>query len=353
MVEPMVETRRAPVLPVPGLTVLTAAGIVLVAYSYLFGLWPSRYAESPDLLVDLRGWVNQPIGLGEDFGFLGVALLLLVAGYLISETAARLPVRRFLLLLGRAVAPIVAGAVLVSAVLVLVGATPLTEPAEVHLSFAAVVANLLLVPRLFGQPSLFALDLPVTATSLFVLLVLAVRPLLRYPVIAVVVQLEIIGGLVLLGGWANETGSPAWVRALGLIAAYLPLLLIGQLAWLFRTGRLNARYGVAFGLASLLVTVVHDRLFPELSGWWRPLGVVYAVLLLLIALPRGAVVAGLAPVRWLASRALPLFFSILVVGYATLGLQRGWMPLVLAIPIAAAVSGLCAEGVHRAVGRLS
>lgn len=348
MVEQMVETKR-----LPGLTVLAAAGVVLVGYSYLFGLWPSRYAESPDLLVTIRGWVNQPTGIGEDFGFLGVALLLLVAGYLVSETAARLPVRQFSLLLARTAAPVALGAVLASSVLVLLGATPLTDPVDADMSFAAVLTNLLLVPRFFDQPSFFALDVPVTATALFVLLVLAIRPLLRYPVIAVVLQLEIMGGLVLLGGWANESNSSAALHALGLIAGYLPLLLLGQLAWMFRTGKLNARFGTGFGFASVVLIVVHDRLLPQLSGWWHPLSAFYAVLLVLIALPRGASIADLAPVRWLASRALPLFFSILVVGYATLGLQRGWMPLLLAVPIAFVVSGLCAEGVHRGVRRMS
>ncbi|WP_394614687.1 hypothetical protein JNUCC0626_33115 [Lentzea sp. JNUCC 0626] len=348
MVDQMVRTRS-----VPGLTVLAAAGVFLVGYSYLFGLWPSRYAESPDLLVVIRAWVNQPTGIGEDFGFLGVAVLLLVAGYVVSEAAARLSSRQLLMLLVRTVLPVVVGAVLVSTLLVLVGATPLTEPAEPSLSFWAVLANLLLVPRLFGQPSLLGLDAPVTAALLFVLLLFAIRPLLRYPVIAAVVQLEVVGGVILLGGWANEADASSFLHALGLIAGYLPLLLIGQLAWMFQTSALNARFGVGFGFAGLVLLVVHDRLFPELDGWWHPLSGAYAVLLLLIALPRGASVAGVAPVRWLASRALPLFFSILVVGYAVLGLQRGWMPLVLAIPIAFAVAGLCAEGVHRAVGRLS
>lgn len=348
MVEQKVETKRA-----PGMTVLAAAGIVLVGYSYLFGLWPSRYEQTPGLLVTIRAWVNQPTGIGEDFGFLGVALLLLVAGYVISDTATRLPAKQFWLLLGRTAAPVVLSAVLVSTLLVLLGATPLTDPADVEASFVAVITNLLLVPRFFGQPSLFALDVPVTATLLFVLLVVAMRPLLRHAVIAVIVQLEIVCALILLGGWANETGSPTSLHALGLIAGYLPLLLIGQLAWLFRTGRLNARFGVGFGLTGVVLMVAHDRLFPELNGWWHPLSAIYAVLLMLIALPRGAAFAQLDAVRWLASRALPLFFSIVVVGYATLGLQRGWMPLVLAIPIALVVSGLCAEGVHRAVGRLS
>lgn len=348
MVDQVVRTKR-----VPGLTVLAAAGVVLVGYSYLFGLWTSRFGESPGLLVTIRSWVNQPTGIGEDFGFLGVALLLLVAGYLISETASRLPARQFVRLLSRTAVPVAVGAVLVSVLLVLLGATPLTDPADAELSFAAVITNLLLVPRLFGQPSLFALDAPVTATLLFVLLVLAIRPLLQHTLIAVIVQLEVVGALVLLGGWANEAGASPFLHALGLVAGYLPLLLIGQLAWLYRTGRLNARFGTGFGIAAVVLLVVHDRLFPELSDWWHPLSAFYAVLLMLIALPRGTSIAGSAPVRWLAVRALPLFFSILVVGYATLGLQSGWMPLVLAIPIALAVSGLCAEGVHRALERLS
>ncbi|MFC3892747.1 hypothetical protein ACFOWZ_14805 [Lentzea rhizosphaerae] len=348
MVEQMVETKR-----VPGLAVLAAAGVVLVGYSYLFGLWTSRYQESPELLVVIRGWVNQTTGIGEDFGFLGVALLLLVAGYAISETASKLTARQLVVRLGRTAAPVVVGAVLVSTVLVLLGATPLTDPANAELSFAAVVTNLLLLPRFFGQQSFLALDVPVTATVLFVLLILAVRPLRRHPVIAMVVQLEIVGGLILLGGWANESGSPTALHALGLIAGYLPLLLIGELAWSFRTGALNARFGVGFGFAGVVLLVVHDRLFPELGGWWHPLSAIYAVLFMLIALPRGAAIAVLDPVRWLASRALPLFFSILVVGYAALGLQRGWVPLVLAIQVALMLSGLCAEGAHRAVRRLS
>jgi hypothetical protein len=348
MVDQIVRTKR-----VPGLAVLAAAGVVLVGYSYLFGLWTSRYGQSPDLLVTIRAWVNQPTGIGEDFGFLGVALLLIVAGYLISETAYRLGPKQFSLVLGRTAVPVVLGAVLLSGVLVLLGGEPFTDPADAHLSLTVVLANLLLMPRVFGQPSLFALDVPVTATLLFVLLVLAIRPLLRHPVIAVLVQLEVIGGLILLGGWANTTGGPSWLHGLGLAAGYLPLLLVGQLAWLYRDGRLNARFGVGFGVTGVVLLVVHDRLFPELSGWWHPLSASYAVLLMLIALPRGVSVADVPPVRWLASRAVPLFFSMPVVGYATLGLQRGWMPLVLAVPIAFAVSCLCAEGAYRAVGRLS
>ncbi|MFD4672869.1 hypothetical protein ACFWNN_24295 [Lentzea sp. NPDC058450] len=346
MVDQVVRTKQE-----SGLTVLTAAGVVLVGYSYLFGLWTSRHGESPDLLLTIRGWVNQPTGIGEDFGFLGIALLLLATGYVLSEAAKRLPAVQLLALLARTVLPVVVGAVLVSTLLVLVGATPLTEPEDPSLSIWAVLANLWLVPRLFGQPSLIGLDAPVTAAFLFVLLLFAVLPLLQRPVIASIVQLEVIGALVLLGGWAGEVDAPSFLHELGLVAGYLPLLLIGQLAWMSRAGVLNVRIGVGLGALAWLLLVVHDRLFPELGGWWRPLGGAYAVLLLLIAVPRGASVADVAPVRWLASRALPLFFSIVVAGYAVLGLQSGWMPLVLAIPIAFAAAGLCAEGLHRAVGR--
>lgn len=352
MNETTIETTRG-TKRAPGLTVLAAFAVCLVGYSYLFGLWTSRYAESPDLLVTIRSWVNQPTGIGEDFGFLGVALLLLIAGHLIAEAASRLPARQLALRLARTGGPLVVGAVLVSVIIVLIGGTPLTDPADTDLSLPTVVTNLLLVPRFFGQPSLFALDVPVTATALFVLLTLALHPLRRYPVISTVVQLEIVCALVLIGGWANENDGTAALRVLGLVAGYLLLCALGQLTWLVRARRLDPRLGVAFGLLYVVLIVLHDRFHPETAGWWHPLSAGYALLLLLIALPRGAVFAELAPVRWLAERALPLFLSIVVIGYATLGLQRGWMPLLLAVPITFVVTGLCAEGMHRLVRRLA
>ncbi|WP_309110074.1 hypothetical protein [Saccharothrix sp.] len=309
---------RAPALTTPGLRVATAAGVCLVAYSYLAGLWPSRHGSTPEFVAVVRAWLNKPTGLGEDFGYLGTALLVLIAGYAI--TGALCTGRRALLV--RAAVPLVAAAAL-GGVLFLVGAQPLVD--------VAVAA-------------------PVGAVLLFTALTAAVLPLLRvHPVLAVFVLLEVACVIALVGGWLGGDGGSAAARAAGAAAALVPLLAFGQLSWLFRANRLPAAHGVALGVLCLALTVPSDLLFPEYTGFWRPLGGVVAALLFLIALPRGEAFAATRPVRWVADRAWPLALAVPVVGYPVLGLLAA-LPFALALPVAVAATGAAAEALHRRVG---
>ncbi|MGM1058214.1 hypothetical protein [Saccharothrix sp. Mg75] len=308
----------------PGVRVVAAVAVVLLAHSYLFGLWASRDGQSPWLLLLVRTWVNQPTGVGEDFGFLATALLLLAAGY-----AAGGPGHRVARLLRRAV-PVVACAALAAALLDLLGAHPLVET---------------------------PVTAPVAAVALFGLLAAALRPLtrtpwLRAPWLRVAVLLELACAVVLLVGWAVDAGGPGFLRPVGPVAALVPLLVVGQLARLVRDGLVTVPQGAGLGLAALAVLVVADRTTPDAAGYWHPLGAVLAVLLFLIALPRGGAWADARPVRWLSDRALPLYASVPVVGYAAVDLL-GALPLVLAVPLGAGVAGLAAEGLHRLSGRVS
>jgi hypothetical protein len=330
----------------PGLSVTLAAAVCLIGYSYLGGLWLNRHGYSPSMLVLIRSWVNQPTGIGEDFGQLGVALLLLAAGFSIIAAAGRSRRALGVTLLGWY--PLVASAVLLSALLITLGAEPLTEPDRVPIGLSEVLGNLLLVNRLFDQPSLVGLDSPVVATALFGLLVLVLLPLLhRLPGLAVLIQLEIACVLVLAGGWATEAGTHVLLQQLGMLAGLLPLLVLGELGWLVRARRLPTPHGGALGLGSLALLVVADRLFSEFAGYWRPLSSVYALLLFVIALPWSGAIARALPVRWLASRALPLFLSTVVVGYATLGMQYLVVPLPVALLLALMITCASAEMLHR------
>lgn len=62
---------------VPGTAVLPAVAVLLVVYGYGYAL-PS--GTSP-VLRTVRQWANVPLGIGDDFGFLGIAILLVLAGY--------------------------------------------------------------------------------------------------------------------------------------------------------------------------------------------------------------------------------------------------------------------------------
>lgn len=301
----------------PGVRVVTAAGVCLLAYSYLFGLWPSRHGHPADALVVVRGWLNQPTGVGEDFGFFATALLLLSAGYAIAGVH-RWPVVARLL---RRWVPLVACGVVVGSLLLLVGAEPLTDA---------------------------AVTTPLAAVALSGALVAALRPVERaMPWLAVLVQLEIACVLVLAGGWATGADGPVVLRLLGSVAALVPLTALGHLAWSARAGRSTAAQGVALGLAAVAVLVVADRVMPGLAGYWRPLGGVLALLVFLIALPRGAALAATRPVRWLSGRALPLYVSIPVVGYPVTGVLAQGVPLLVALVVGTACAGAAAEALHR------
>ncbi|WP_158850549.1 hypothetical protein [Saccharothrix deserti] len=307
----------------PGVRVVTAAAVCLLAYSYLFGLWPSRHGYPADAIVAVRSWVNQPTGLGEDFGFLGTALLLMAAGHAIAGVDRWSVAARLL----RRVVPAVVCAVAVGALLLLAGAEPLTDA---------------------------AVTTPVAAVVLAVLLVVGLRPLERSaPWVAVLVQLEIICVLVMVGGWATDAGGPDVLRLLGLVAGLGPLIALGQVAWLVRAGRLTAAHGVGLGFVAVALLVVADRMAPELAGYWHPLGGVLALLVFLIALPRGAAIAATRPVRWLSSRAVPLYVFIPVVGYAVTGVLAQGVPLVLALLVGTLCAGAAAEGLHRGLEKVA
>ncbi|KOX35245.1 hypothetical protein ADK67_02130 [Saccharothrix sp. NRRL B-16348] len=311
------------------MSVVTAAAVCLIAYSYLVGLWLDRHGHSSDLVLVVRNWVNRPTGVGEDFGFLGVALLLMVAGFTISGAAraagtGRLP---FATRLARRGLPALVLAAAVGALLLAVGAEPLVDP---------------------------AITTPVGAVALFALLLLVLLPLHhRFPGLAVFVQLEVVCLLVLAGGWATSTGEHDALRVIGLTAALVPLATLGQIAWLFRTELLFRWHALVLGLLCLALLVLAERVFPESAAFWRPLAAGYALLLFLIALPRGASIAATRVVRWLDSRALPLFVSIPVVGYAVLGVQHLVVTPALAIPISLTCTCLAAELLHRCRKRLA
>lgn len=307
----------------PGVRVVTATAVCLLAYSFLFGLWPNRHDHQAGLVVVIRSWVNQPTGLGEDFGFLGAALLLLAAGYVVAGVDRWSVAVRLL----RRVVPAVVCAVVVGALLSLVGAEPLTDA---------------------------AVTTPVAAVALAGLLAAVLRPVERgLPWLAVLVQLEIACVLVMAGGWAAGAGGPDVLRLLGLVGGLVPLTALGQVAWQVRAGRLTAAHGFGLGLLAVVLLVVADGMAPELAGYWHPFGGVLALVLFLIALPRGAALAATRPVRWLSSRAVPLYVSVPVVGYAVTGVLANGVPLPLALLLGTACAGGAAEALHRGLEKVA
>jgi peptidoglycan/LPS O-acetylase OafA/YrhL len=321
----------------PGLRVVVALAAVLVLYSYLGALWLNRHGYSPATLVAIRDWLNKPSGIGEDFGVLGIAMLLLVAGFRVAQAV---PVRRILV----TVLPVLVVAVTTSAAVLLLGGDPYSSPQRADVTPLSYLTNLVLVDRIAGQPALVALTWPLAAAALATALTLATR---RLPAWAgLVVQLVVLGDLALFGA-----SGPAPMHQLGLLAGFAPLFVLGGVLWHVRSRRLHALAGAALGAVAFGVLVLTEQHYDEWHGRWYPVTALYALLIVMLAAPSGQVLGETAVVRWLASRALWLIASAAVAGWTVLGLGYQHLLLPLSAVAALVVTTAFAEAGYRFVQR--
>jgi peptidoglycan/LPS O-acetylase OafA/YrhL len=331
------EKTTSPDSTAPGLRVVVASAALLVVYSYLGALWLNRHGYSPTTLVAIRDWLNKPTGIGEDFGVLGIALLLIVAGF---RFAQGIPLRRVLAV----AAPVLVVAVTAGAAVLLLGGEPYSAPQHASVTPLGYVSNLFLVDRIAGQPALVALTWPLAVAALNALLAVATTRLA--PLGGVVVRLVVLGGLVLFGA-----SGPAPLHQLGLLAGFVPLCVLGDVLLRVRSQRMHALTGAALGAAAFAILILTEHGYDEWHGFWYPVTALYALLIVMLAVPSGKVAGETAIVRWLASRALWLIAAAGVAGWSVLGLVYHRVPLPLSMAAALFVTAAFAEAGYRFVQR--
>lgn len=326
-----------------------ACAVVAIVYSYLGALWLNRHGHSPSLIVAVREWVNQPAGIGEDFGPLGIGMLLIVAGYAMTAAAWRSGVG-IVAGLGWLI-PTVWAAITVSAALLLLGAESLTGGTGSEVTSGGILANLLLTGGVAEAPAFVEPAWPVTAGLLFgVVLVATVSLLRRLPWLAVAVQLCAIAlGIGLAAAATMQHGAGEDPQLVGLTAAFVAFPVLGELSWLAKAGHLPTWLAGTFGLVGLGLIVLAENLFPALAPWWYPVTAIFAVLLTLLAMTARRQIGDGTVVRWLAGRALPVLLSVGTVGYGLLGFLANTVPLLVAYPLALLATMLAAEVLHRGV----
>lgn len=326
----------APDRTAPGLRVVVAIAALLVVYSYLGALWLNRHGYSPPALVAIRDWLNKPTGIGEDFGVLGIALLLIVAGFRLAQG---IPLRRVLVV----VAPVLVIAVTASAAVLLLGGEPYSAPQRASVTPLAYLTNLLLVDRIAGQPALVALTWPLAVAALATLLALATERL--PPLAGIFVRLVALAALVLF-----SANGPAPLHQLGVLAGFAPLCVLGDVLLHVRSKGMHPLAGAALGAIAFAVLVLTEHHYDEWHGFWYPVTALYALLIVMLALPSGRVAGETAIVRWLASRALWLIAAASVAGWPVLGLGYREVPLPLSLA-ALIVTAAFAEAGYRWVQR--
>jgi hypothetical protein len=295
-------TRTVPV------TLLRAGGALLGVYGYLVTLWLARHGSEPAPVALVREWVVRPLGLGEDFGPLGVMLLLVCTGWTAGGTAFR-PLR----LVAVCLPAVVASALAVAG-------------AELGLAGVTTVSGVL-------APLAWLVGLQLIGW------VVALDPRTWPSVLATLVTVGV------LSVFAQDT--------LGRPLLFLPLVLIGLVTRRVLDRSLASWAGLLLGAGCSAAVIGADRAFPVLAHWWYPVAATYAVLVFLVAVyVPGATAAALAthPVtRWLADRAEWLVLLGGVVGFAVLGAFGGLTGMVAALVATGVAADLC----HRLTRRLA
>ncbi|TCP57179.1 hypothetical protein EV191_1011132 [Tamaricihabitans halophyticus] len=337
MAPPATETvpRLRPVAQEPAVTLLRAAAAVLLCYAYLIGLWITEHDRYLGLVDVLRRWVNQPFGLGEDFGGFASMLLLAVSGYLAAHsTGARL---------ARLLAPVPIAALLAAGLLAL-GAPVWTQPDAGASPVAELVgAGLLvgpLIPELTALLPLGSLVLLACAGTLAAAATNWLPRRLRW--LSPLLQLAIAAALVVAGAAVDA------LSAVALLASWYPMVIVGQVIYLNRGRALPAWLAVLYAGGCWALIAVAEPLLPPLTGWWYPVAAAFAGLLVAVTvLMQGRTVASFAAnpaIRWASTRVWQLALLIGPVGWPLLnGLDAAGLPLPLNIALATAGLVIAAE----------
>jgi hypothetical protein len=330
-----------------GVTLVRAGAAVLIMHGFLVGLWMQRHGENPGWLAGIREWVNRPLRIGEDFGPLGVMLLVLASGFLAGAAADRASpgasfgVGRLI----RTYLPVPVATVLTAGVL-LAGAQAWTSPADAEPTGPNVLGNLTLLSHLVPARTLLVPLAWVIGIQLLCWVAALAARRVTWPV-ALALPAAAVALAALGGGAAEHVALPLCV---------LPLAVVGLLAWKVTSGALAPWAGVLLGSVSVAAVVAVERSQPVLADWWYPVAAGYALLLFLAAVmvsgPTAAAIARHPATSWLAGRAEWLLVLLGAVGHPVLWLLHQRVPLAVAAGAAVIATCVAADACHRLTGRL-
>jgi hypothetical protein len=316
--------------------VARATGICLVVYSYLGGLWLDRHGQRFGLVDEVREWLNRPLGIGEDFGVLGLMLLLLASGCsAVSASRASSPAVPRSTGSGPAMSDSAASGPTAPGAVISKPATSVSRPTMVGVDIRRLVriavplsvATVLAVAfRLLDVEVLIRPLAWVVGIELVIWLTgaLTARTHAWFVPLA---QLVVVAGLLAAGGVSPQLAVPV---------VLFPLAVLGQVI-----GRLPGWAVLLFGLAVWGLLVWTEHVYPGVAAWWYPLTALCAVLYFLITVRADATVGTRPIVRWLAGHARWLLVLTGTLGWAVLGLGLPFpLGFVLGLGAILAVSGL-------------
>ncbi|MFT0621449.1 acyltransferase family protein [Ectopseudomonas guguanensis] len=204
------------------ISLLRAIAALMVVYDHLFCIVPLRHfgvAAFPAPLV--QEYISTPLGIIQDFGWMGVAIFFLVSGFIISHVAMRENRAEFIVKRVFRIYPPLILAVLIACVASFITSGKTFTLGQVLSAFT--LTNYWTYPQVpvLGVAWTLAIEI------LFYVLTFILLPILKKnPIIAISIQLSVV---FVIYGLRKDFGHGFFLFSAS--AAYLPYLIIGQITY--------------------------------------------------------------------------------------------------------------------------
>lgn len=203
----------------PFLDTLRATAALLVVWDHLFALWPQHHGITMAPVALMRTHVNTPLGLIQDFGWLGVVMFFLISGFVITHVAQRETALEFAVKRVVRIFPMLMLATLM--------AVSLDPALRRGLTAEALLSNVLLVNYwMLPQVVLVGVAWTLAIEVVFYALMLCLFAWRRRPIALAALLLAAVAAVIAL---ARSFGPGFFLFAS--TVSYLPYLVAGQLIY--------------------------------------------------------------------------------------------------------------------------
>ncbi|OLF18342.1 acyltransferase family protein [Actinophytocola xanthii] len=330
-----------------GLDLLRALASCLVFYTHVASWY--RLKQDPMPVSDvIDRFVIGPLHLNKDLGFLGVALFLLVSGFVMAHVATKERVGEYGLKRVLRIFPALFVAVVLAWVLVNVGLYTIPG-GQTSVGVGDLLANMFLLDFFSREfPVLVAVAWTlVPQLGIYAMIGALLVLFRRAPWVAIAIQITACS--VILSVTSTLTGLPA--GAIRNIGAFGIAVVLGQVIWLVWARKAPLWAGMSLGLACWVVFAWGDGQGRARYDDAFPLTLGLAMLLVILAVLAGRRVPRWRVVTYLSSRSYAVYLVHQTTSFTVLALLWPHLSSALAVPLAIGVTLAVAELLHRAVER--